>query len=137
MHVVKLHKIIFLPFFYTFNKPNRQVSHLPRSSLENKFSKRSSPGRQVTRVMLLFNQMLKMRIFSSKISNLKQFKKDFEKWSNVFKYNFVTISVFFRNVLPFLSVLVFSGMKTGSFRAFTKSVEIEHLLNLTNPSVKC
>jgi len=35
--------------------------------------------------MLLFNQMLKLTSFSLKISNLKQFKKDFEKWSNVFR----------------------------------------------------
>jgi len=33
----------------------------------------------------------------------------------------VTISGFDRNVLPFLSVLVFSGMKTGSIRVPTKS----------------
>jgi hypothetical protein len=29
----------------------------------------------------------------------------------------------FRNFLPFISVLVSTGMKTGSFRASTKSIE--------------
>jgi len=33
----------------------------------------------------LHGAMLKLENFSSKISNLNQFKKDFENWSNVFK----------------------------------------------------
>jgi len=34
-------------FFFCFNKPNRRVSHLPRSISEIKLSERSSPRRQV------------------------------------------------------------------------------------------
>ncbi len=41
-----LSKVVTLSFF-TFNKPNRRVSHLPRSNSKNEFSERSSPGRQV------------------------------------------------------------------------------------------
>ncbi len=80
--------------------------------------------------MLLFNQMLKLTSFSLIISNFKQFEKDFEKWSNVFKLYFVKISGFVLNVLPFLSVLVFSGMKTGSIRVSTSSIETELIILL-------
>ncbi len=38
------------------------------------------------------------------------------------------ISGYVRNVLPFLRVLVFSGMKTGSIRAPTKSTETDSLV---------
>jgi len=53
--------------------------------------------------MLLFNQMLKLTSFSLKISNLKQFKKDFEKWSNVFgEVDFSNLIATMWSVLMFL-----------------------------------
>ena len=65
--------------------------------------------------MLLFNQMLKLASFSSKISNLKQFKNNFEKWSNVFKKYWVWN---------------YYGMKTGSIRSPTKSSEADSSVEL-------
>jgi hypothetical protein len=47
----------------------------------------------------------------------------------------VTITGFDRNVLPFLSVLVFSGMKTGSIRAPAKSNETDFSVKVFSPEL--
>ena len=55
-------KIFFLLCFFTFNKSKRQLSHLPRSNLENKFSKRSSPESQVYSYIIIIINIIIINI---------------------------------------------------------------------------